>query len=194
MFIVKMTIHEKLNLEDITLEAERLRLRAFLQSDLNDFYEYASVKDVYELGGWKQHTSIKETQSVLNKFISGKKTFAIVLKSVNKVVGELGFYESTRLKDDEKFSQLEIMEIGYTLSKDYWGQGLIVEATKAVAEYCFKALKLDALICTHSLNNVQSKRVIEKSGFKYLKPAKTFDKTTGSHADGALYILRSQIN
>ena len=36
------------------IETERLILRPFKQTDLEDFYEYASVEGVGEMAGWKQ--------------------------------------------------------------------------------------------------------------------------------------------
>lgn len=47
---------------DITntiIETKRLILRSWRESDLNDFYEYASVDGVGEMAGWKHHESIK---------------------------------------------------------------------------------------------------------------------------------------
>ena len=38
-------------------------------------------------------------------------------------------------------------EIGYVLSKDYWGKGLMPEAVNVVITYCFKVLKFDFLLC-----------------------------------------------
>ena len=57
-------------------------------------------------------------------------------------------------------------EIGYVLSKDYWGNGLMPEAVSAVINYLFNEVGLDFLICGYFLFNGQSKRVQEKCGFK----------------------------
>ena len=68
------------------IETERLILRPFRQTDLEDFYEYASVRGVGEMAGWKHHESIAESQSIMNSFISNDKVFAICLKENNKVI------------------------------------------------------------------------------------------------------------
>lgn len=57
--------------------------------------------------------------------------------------------------------------IGYVLSEDYWGKGLMSEAVKEVIRYLFEEVKLDIISCYHYPFNIRSKRVIEKSGFKY---------------------------
>ena len=48
------------------IETERLILRPFRQTDLEDFYEYASVEGVGERAGWKHHESIAVSQSIMN--------------------------------------------------------------------------------------------------------------------------------
>lgn len=58
-------------------------------------------------------------------------------------------------------------EIGYWIGKSYWGQGLIPEAVSALPERSFNELQLDAVWCGYYDGNLKSKRVCEKSGFKY---------------------------
>jgi ribosomal-protein-alanine N-acetyltransferase len=64
---------------------------------------------------------------------------------------------------------LQGREIGYVLSKDYWGQGLMPEAVKAVIDWLFEEEKLDFIMVGHFDWNNQSRRVIEKCGFQYVK-------------------------
>ena len=56
----------------------RLILRSFKESDLEDFYKYASVNGVGEMAGWKHHKSIQESAEILDRFINEDKTFAIL--------------------------------------------------------------------------------------------------------------------
>lgn len=150
----------------IQLETERLILRAFQQSDLSDFYEYASVDGVGEKAGWKHHENIEESQSILNNFIQQDKTFAIVLKKNHKVIGSLGV-EAYGMEDKlTEFFNYKGREIGYVLSKDYWGNGIMTEAVKAVITYLFNEENLDFLLCGYYDFNLPSKRVQEKCGFK----------------------------
>ena len=50
------------------IETERLILRPFLISDIDDLYEYASVSGVGEMAGWKHHESREESMEILNLF------------------------------------------------------------------------------------------------------------------------------
>lgn len=147
------------------IATERIILRAFKEEDLNDFYEYASVEGVGEMAGWLHHKSISESKKILEMFITHDKTFAIVYKENNKVIGSIGI-EKYEMEDKlSEFNNYRGREIGFVLSKDYWGRGLMPETVKAVIDYLFNKLDLDFLLCGHFNYNTQSKRVQEKCGF-----------------------------
>lgn len=150
------------------LNTDRLVLRPWRQADLDDFYEYARVDGVGQMAGWLPHESIDVTQTILDSFIQHKKTFA--LQYQGKVIGSLGI-ETFNEESRPELAHLRGRSIGYVLSKDYWGQGLMPEAMEAVIRYLFEQEKLDFLLISHFEWNNQSRRVIEKSGFRYLRTA-----------------------
>lgn len=152
---------------NIRIETERLLLRPWKESDLADFYEYARVDGVGQMAGWLPHESVEKSKAILDSFISHKKTLALELKENGKVIGSLGLEELG--ENPEIPDELMGREIGYVLSKDYWGRGLMPEAVRAVIHYCFENLDFDYLTCGHFVWNHQSRRVIEKCGFAYLK-------------------------
>lgn len=153
-----------IDVTNIQIETERLILRPWRESDLVDLYEYASVPGVGEMAGWCHHKSKEESQMILNSFIRHKKTFALELKENGKVIGSLGLEELDPDPVGEgKFGR----EIGYVLSRDYWGRGLMPEAVRAVISYCFETLGYDYLTCGHFVRNDRSRRVVEKSGFQF---------------------------
>ncbi|QQK07999.1 GNAT family N-acetyltransferase [Miniphocaeibacter halophilus] len=155
------------NISNIKLETDRLILRSWEITDLEDFYEYASVEGVGELAGWDHHQNIEESKKILDMFIKDKKVFAIELKENNKVIGSLGIEE---YEDElEELNLLKGGEIGFVISKEYWGRKIAPEAVLKVIDYCFNELGYDFLVCSHFIENKQSKRVIEKSGFKFYK-------------------------
>ena len=165
---------------DVLIESDRLALKGWEESDLDDFFEYASVDGVGEMAGWPRHTSKDVSKKILDSFITSKNELAIVYKANNKVIGSLGFHPSWA-NDEKEYADLKVKEIGYALSKDYWGRGLVPEAVKAVIAFCFEERGFDALTCGHFISNNQSKRVIEKCGFSFVKEsefyAKQLDKT-----------------
>ena len=149
----------------IRIETERLILRPWRESDVEDFYEYARVDGVGQMAGWLPHKDMEESRQILSMFIDEKKTFALELKESGKVIGSIGL--ETRDADLGIPEYLQGREIGYVLNKDYWGRGLMPEAVKAVIGYCFEKLNFDWLTCGHFIQNDRSRRVIEKCGFTY---------------------------
>ena len=164
-----------IDITDVKLSTPRLLLRPWRVSDLDDFFEYASVPGVGEMAGWGHHRSVSDTQAILERFIEQKKTFAIEYRgtpeeglepSKYKVIGSIGI-ENYREQFYPELADLKARELGFVLSKDYWGLGIMPEAVGAVLCYLFEDCGLDAVTCSHFTRNAQSARVQEKCGFKH---------------------------
>ena len=149
-----------------TLKTKRLILRDFKISDVNDFFAYASVPGVGEDAGWPHHQTISESETVLKNFIARGNEYAIVYKENKKVIGSMGIYDKLDLTIYENNNQ---KEIGYVLSKEHWGKGLMTEALKRVIAHLFDEIHVYALWCYHFDFNHRSQRVIEKCGFKFIR-------------------------
>lgn len=178
-------MNKSIDITNAVLKTERLILRPWKESDLNDFYEYARVDGVGQMAGWIPHRSIEESKVILSHFISGKHVFA--LECGGKVVGSLGVEEYNEQYYPE-LDQLQGREIGYVLSKEYWGQGLMPEAVQAVIGYLFDTMKLDFILVGHFDRNQRSRRVIEKCGFRYIKSTK-YETRYGTVENSMEYIL-----
>ena len=179
-----------IDISNVILKTPRLILRPWRESDLADFYEYARVDGVGQMAGWTPHQSIEESRQILDMFIREKKTFA--LEYEGKVIGSLGVEEYM----PERYPELDLgdqrgREIGYVLSKDYWGRGLMPEAVRAVIRWLFDDVGLDFIIVGHFTRNDRSRRVIEKCGFEYVKTI-PFNTQDGRTEDSREYILRNQ--
>ena len=178
-------MNKPIDISGVTLKTDRLILRPWRESDLSDFYEYASVDGVGQMAGWLPHQSIEESRDILAKFIEGKKTFALELEG--KVIGSLGI---ENYKEDV-FPELDTIQgrsIGYVLSKNYWGRGLMPEAVQAAIHYLFDTEKLDFILISHFVWNRQSARVIEKCGLRYCKTI-TLNTRMGTQEDTCVHIL-----
>lgn len=148
------------------IETKRLIIRQFEQGDLDDFYEYASVDGVGQMAGWNPHENKEKSQEILNMFIEENKTFALFHRDDKKVIGSLGIEKYKRENELTEFNNYIGRELGFVLSKDYWGKGLMPEAVNAVINYLFNELNYDFLTSGYFIFNNQSKRVQEKCGFK----------------------------
>lgn len=155
-----------IDISAVTLRTPRMTLRPWRETDVQDFYCYAKVDGVGQMAGWAPHRSIEESGVILENFIRGKKTFA--LEYNGKVIGSLGIEKYSETNYPE-LAPYRGRELGYVLSRDYWGKGLMPEAAAEVIRYLFDTEKLDFLLVGHFEWNRQSARVIEKCGFRYLK-------------------------
>lgn len=159
-------MNKQIDITGVTLATRRLTLRPWRETDLEDFYAYARVDGVGQMAGWIPHRNMEESRQILSHFIAGKRTFA--LEHQGKVIGSLGIEEYSEANYPE-LSPLRGRELGYVLSRDYWGQGLMPEAVEAVVQYLFQEIGLDFIIVGHFDWNSQSRRVAEKCGFQYIK-------------------------
>ena len=161
-------MNAEINISNVILETDRLILRAWEITDLDDFFEYASVEGVGEKAGWEHHKSKDKSLEILKMFIEEKKVFAIVLKENQKVIGSIGIEELSE-ELDKDLDNLLGRELGYVLNKDYWNKGIMKEAVSKVVDYCFNTLKLNFLMASYFNHNIASKKVLEKLNFKFYK-------------------------
>jgi RimJ/RimL family protein N-acetyltransferase len=164
------------------LESDRLILRNWKISDLEDYHEIASNKKVSDLAGFRLKANKVESLNILEKFIAVSDDskwemklkelnqlvfWAIELKEINRAIGWFELCEATWKVEEEKFKYAK--EIGFVLGEEYWGQGLIPEAIKLVLNYLFEEEGIQVVMCSHFINNSQSEKVIKKCGFKFYR-------------------------
>lgn len=141
-----------------TIETERLILRAWTPEDTPDMFAYAQSPLVGPAAGWIPHKTIEETKEYLAFAIKQDETWAIVWKESGRAIGSVGLHGT---------GVDTVRELGYVLHPDYWERGIMSEAAKAVIDFGFTELKLDAIRVVHNVINRRSKRVIQKCGFRY---------------------------
>lgn len=179
-------MNKPIDITGVVIRTDRLILRPWQESDLEDFYAYASVDGVGQMAGWLPHKDMDESRRILSHFIEGKHTFALEYRG--KVIGSLGV-EEYREALYPNLAALQGRSIGYVLSKTYWGRGLMPEAAQAVIRWLFEEVRLDFIFVGHFDWNRQSRRVIEKCGFRYLTSTsyETRYGTTETTMDYILY-------
>lgn len=143
---------------------DRLIIRHWKETDSKDLYEYGQSELVGPSAGWAPHHDEEESKEIIRMFLASGESYAVVLKSENKVIGGIGLHNR---KPDESLVDLNQVEIGYVLNPQYWGKGYIPEAVNGLLKYGFEELNLDLIWCGHYDFNLNSKRVNEKCGFTY---------------------------
>lgn len=154
----------KIDVSDVTLKGDRVRLRPFKKGDLEDFYLYAKTPGLGESAGWFHHESIEDSKKILDKFIRDKNILAI--EKDGQVIGSIGIHPY----DEDFFEDLNdkrAVEIGFVLSQDFHRQHLMTESLELVLDYLFNDIGLDAVVGGHFRGNFKSKNLHKKFNYKY---------------------------
>lgn len=137
----------------------RLILRKFEQHDLRALYDILSDQTVNTYLPWFPHTNLKETEKFLNENY---------LKTYDEPIG---YRYAICLKDDVPIGYLslsldESYDFGFGLKSEFWNQGIMTEAAKAVIEK-IKDSNIPYITATHDKYNLSSGEVMKKLGMKY---------------------------
>lgn len=144
------------------LQTERLTLRPFREDDVEALYAYSKDEAVGLRAGWKPHESLLESSDILHLvFLDQPTVWAIERRSDRRLMGSVG------LITDSARQYGSARSLGYALGVDYWGQGYMTEAVRAVVRFGFGYMGLDLISATCYPDNPASRRVLEKCGFEY---------------------------
>lgn len=146
-----------------TITTERLTLRKFVAEDAKDMYEnWAKDEQVTKYLTWPPHESLETTQYVLSLWCNDYKNknfyqWAIVFEG--KVIGSISV---VRISDENEYA-----ELGYCLSRNYWGKGIMSECAKAVTDFLFAQVGVNRVSICHAVKNPASGRVAQKCGLTF---------------------------
>lgn len=169
-----------------TLETDRLILRPMRMRDAQDLFDYARDPQVSRHVLWDAHASIRDSRQFLRGAIRQYRkgqpsSFAITLKDSGRMIGTVGFM----------WINLDHLsaEVGYSLSRDYWNQGIMTEALRAVIAFGFDTLRLNRIEAQHETDNPASGRVMAHVGMQYEGLLRQRLKNKGKYVDVALYAI-----
>ena len=142
------------------LETERLILRKFTEEDLEALFLILKDEQVNTFLPWYPMKDLEETKKFYEERYAAKYgqpqayAYAICLKSDNYPIG----YINVDMEEHHDF--------GYGLRKEFWHQGIVTEAGKAVIEQVRKD-GLPYITATHDINNPRSGSVMQACGMTY---------------------------
>ncbi|KGX91378.1 GCN5 family N-acetyltransferase [Pontibacillus halophilus JSM 076056 = DSM 19796] len=175
-----------------TLETERLRLRKLTLEDVEDIYEYGSNDEVTRYVTWDTHQSLSDSlqfvEFVLQRYEEKEVApWGIQLKETGKIIGTIDFV--SRSPHHRK------AEIGYVLSQEHWGKGIVPEAVNELLTFGFTKLDLVRIEARCFIENAKSERVMEKSGMTFEGILRKVMFVKGEHRDLKVYsILKEEFD
>jgi RimJ/RimL family protein N-acetyltransferase len=154
---------------EFAIEAERLRLRAWRRSDVTELLSLRSDPRVMAtLGPLQSEQDCQETfeRQTAHQREHGFCFWALESSQSGRFVGSCGIQ---RASDHLPFAGL--IEIGWQLAFDFWGQGLASEAARASLAWGFANLGDETIYAITSAGNTRSRAVMERLGMIYVAEA-----------------------
>lgn len=149
----------------ISIQTERLTIRQFVESDLDDYYAIVGDPENAKEAGFQYAHHKTDAAYLLRSAIKQGMVFAIVETLTQRVIGSIGLYP--RIADNGEREE-QAAEIGYVLNRIYWGQGYMTEAADALIKTVFAHQLVSTIWASFLEDNQRSKRVLEKVGFHYV--------------------------
>lgn len=156
----------------IIFETERLIIRPFQKTDLNNLHKILSNPDVMKY--YPNPLNKKETKEWIKRNWkrqndTGHSLWAIIRKSDKAFIGQCGLVK-------QNVEGKEMIEVGYMIRNDCWRQGYALEAVRGVLSYAFNKLKINEVIALIDPLNEPSKKLAIRSGFSEKKQVHMWDK------------------
>lgn len=144
------------------IETTRVLLREMNQDDYLDLSKILQDKAV--MYAYEGPFSDEEVQQWLDNQKAryrrnGFGLWALVLKDTNEMIGQCGLTL-------QEYKDRPVLEIGYLLKKEFWGNGYATEAAKACKEYAFQTLKANEVFSIIRDTNFASQQVAIRNGMK----------------------------
>ena len=169
-----------------TLETPRLVIRPLCLRDAPSLFSWSSDPQVARYVLWSAHASVRETREYIRYVRSLYRqslpsSWGILLRNTDQVIGTIGLMAWS--------PENRMAEIGYSLSRSFWNQGIMTEAAARVIRSVFTDLDINRVEAQHDVRNPASGRVLEKCGMKKegVLRARVFNK--GEAVDVAMWAI-----
>ena len=146
-----------------TIRTARLVLRRPRLDDAPAiFRNWASVPVATQYLSWPTHQSVAETETHVMTTVAwwerGSHVWLITVPPGDEPIGSIGI----RVRETEA-------DLGYVLSPDHWGQGIVPEAARAVIAEVFARPTVTSVWAHLDAENVRSERTVQKLGMTLLE-------------------------
>lgn len=169
-----------------TIESERLILRDWEMSDLDDYFKLMSNPNITISDGCLPKKTREECLPTFRYLLQAKNNYALVLKDTRAVIGSVGLNEDADNNEDAR-------NLGFFLDEAYWNQGLMTEALRAIIP---NAIEITSMLSMgHAKGNTRTEHIAKKLGFTYTKTFSNIKRESDELPhDDLYYILKLKNN
>jgi RimJ/RimL family protein N-acetyltransferase len=155
------------------LETKRLYIRPFRAEDVEALHRVFGDARVMDRIPGGPSSTLRETQRRLAKIMAHQEThgfslWALIEKESGSLVGDCGLILVEGRGPE--------IEVSYDVAYAFWGRGFATEAARECLRFGFENLKLPRIIALTYADHTASRRVMEKIGMTYEKPAHYYDR------------------
>jgi ribosomal-protein-alanine N-acetyltransferase len=147
------------------LETDRLLLRPFRKSDLDDLAALNS--DAENMKFVSPPLAREQVAGIIDWFIAewkrlGYGWFAVVHKRTGRLLGQCG------LQSIEDETNLSTAELIFVIDRKEWGKGYATEAAGAVVRFGFESGGLQRIVAVAVKENSPARNVLARLGFAHV--------------------------
>jgi [ribosomal protein S5]-alanine N-acetyltransferase len=173
----------------LPVRTARLCLREFVKTDFRAVYAYSSDPRVtrYLFFGPRDEDS---TADYLDGLLASQRErprtrFELAVEHIEtgRVIGAC----------DLSFIERNVVDLGYMLAIDAWGQGFATEIALALVDAAFFDLHADQVVSTVDVNNGASIRVLEKVGMRWEAVFRKHRRAKNRWWDCHLFVLPREV-
>ena len=137
-----------------------INLRKWNETDLDCLVKYANNQNIakWMTNGFPYPYNYEDGKAYLSMIANNNpvKVFAIVIN--DEAVGSVGIFPQADVHEKNA-------ETGYWLAEKYWGKGIMAKAVKEIVDYGFRTFDIVRIFAHPFATNINSQRVLEKTGF-----------------------------
>ena len=152
------------------LKTDKLCLRHWKDSDAESLFNLAKNPNIGPIAGWPPHTDIEDSLNIIKTVFVRPECYAITKD--NQIVGSI---ELLIHPNGNHWWGEGSAELGYWVGEQYQRQGYATEACKILIKRAFVDLNIERIYATYKKENIASKRVLEKLGFRYYSQLNNID-------------------
>ncbi len=170
------------------VESERLVFREFTLEDLPELIQQRSDPEVNKfLGGTKLQNPealAKRIRFYMSCYEShGFGMCAMIWKPTGEMIGSAGL---------QPLDGTDEIEVGYSMTKEFWGKGIGTEAARAWLDHGFRSHDLERIVAVAHTANAASRKIMEKLGMRYEKTEFHYDAECAFYAISKDDFLKEQ--
>jgi RimJ/RimL family protein N-acetyltransferase len=166
------------------LKGQSILLRPVRDSDLDQLYTYHTDidnrGDFFPRGVLAQPTFRKRFQET--GFWSKEEGMLVIVSPQDEILGHIEFFKTVNYLDE--------FELSYQVyAPEHRGQGVATEAVNLLVRYLFESKQVNRIRLVIHPDNIASRRLAEKCGFRHEGTARGAWYHRGAHRDVEIYAI-----